>query len=258
MKTHAAKIITVANQKGGTGKTVTVITLGHGLARRGYRVLLIDFDQQGTVAYYLGLEKGNEVFGLLCQRPNAAAGVMETQRENLLLLRGWKQTAADEISRRLFHSGMDFIEKILAPFRSQYDYILCDTSPAIGGLQEKSIWAADLLLVPVETEAGAVQAVAELFADLQPIMQSDNPAIRWKGALLGILPTKHNPNYAAHRYCLNELKTHYGEAAVCAPIRLYAELYNQVLRGQTIYEVNPDSRTCQDYEQLVDRVLRVR
>jgi chromosome partitioning protein len=259
-KKRAIKI-TVANQKGGVGKTATVITLGAGLARRGKRVLLIDFDPQASISFYLGLKINNGVYTLLVNSSDEditdllQKKVQPTGRENLDLLAGGKKTVTAQML--LNEQGIDFVLNVLSVFDGEYDYILIDTSPSIGGLQERAIFASDYLLIPAQTEAGAVRGVAEIYSDVARLAQAEDTQRRWQGSLIGILPTFFDQRTRANRECLEQLGTHF-PGDVLEPIHS-SELFKQAgLLMQTVLEMDPESRAAQEYGHLVDRILRLR
>lgn len=253
------KVIAIANKKGGVGKTTTVISLGHGLALRDKKVLLVDLDFQGSLAFWLNLEKANTVASWIRGDRRIEEKIVWTNRENMWLLRGWEETATLDIVNILYNSPISFFRDLMKPFIGQYDYIIFDTSPSLlGGFQIRSIWASDLLIIPTVTEAGAVAGIAELLHDLAPIMEAKNENIKWSGKLLGILPTFYKDTTVIRRHFVHELEEAYGASSILHPIRESTVMEQAVGRGKTVFEVDPKSKPAVDYEYLVDMVLRVK
>jgi len=274
------KIIAVAIQKGGVGKTTTTISIAHGLALRGKRVMIIDFDTQGQCATYLGLTQEPGVynwlsFPLVNSTPltidHIRQWVRVTNRDNLFILPGNPATAhipgmvaneGDEIKRHF--------KKSLNPLtHAGLDYIIFDTPPSRGPIQEGTVWAADLVLVPTELEYGSMEGVIALTKIMKRLGEDG-----WTGKLIGLLPTfvvgqievengtrvlKGGTNDARNQY--RDLITHYGDDAVLPPIHESVVFREAVSDGKTIYEMSPKneyvSRGREEYEAIVNYILKL-
>ena len=140
-------IITVANQKGGVGKTTTAVNLAHGAAMRGMSVLVVDLDTQGNVADALGLEDGSELYSWLINGASIGkAAVPATGRERLSVIRSNKTTAQLKVAV----SGMDFREMVISNALQGYafDLVILDCPPSVDILHTAALVAADLLIIP--------------------------------------------------------------------------------------------------------------
>ncbi len=153
-------ILTIANQKGGVGKTTTALTLAHGLALRGKRTLLLDFDPQGQAARALHLSPSAGIYALLTMDtgPGETAyiqsKIVETGRDNLWLLPGNKQTADAQAMINSQGKPISWVRETLERFcTAQYHYLVLDTAPSLGGIQERVLWASDMVIVPTPAEA---------------------------------------------------------------------------------------------------------
>jgi len=246
------KTICVANQKGGVGKTTTAVNLAHGLATKGKRVLLVDCDPQGQVATFLGLRQESGLFDLLVGgRPLAdvvrSADTDHLDRAGLRVIPGDKRTATAQIV--LAAEGFNLACLSDALKRAKVDYVVFDTSPSVGLLQEAALFAADWLLSPVATDYAATEGLAGVMDTLK--------AVKERGAkcqLLGVVPTFHDQVTRESKATLEQLAEHLGEA-VWPPIHRATVLREATAEGLTIFEKAAKSRAAQEYGELVGRVL---
>src|SRR5512133_144212 len=179
------KVICIANQKGGVGKTTTAVSLAHGLALKGKQVLLIDLDPQGQSATSLGLRPEAGAFYLLTMGDTAPENafvrqwIRNTGRENLFLIPGDQQTMAAQTVLNAQDKPISSIQQSIRRFgRGSLHYIIFDTAPSVGGIQERAVWASDLVIIPTATEflsADGVGKVIQMMALLQQKKQ-------WRGS----------------------------------------------------------------------------
>jgi chromosome partitioning protein len=253
-------IIAIANQKGGVGKTTTAVTLAHGLALAGKEVLLVDLDPQGQSATALGMNPEMGAFYLLTMAANGPSEVAyikqwvrNTGRERLWLLPGNQETSAAQTvinqSKAVSH-----LRDCLRPFtRNGLGYILIDTSPSVGGLQERALWAADLVVIPSATEFLSLDGVRQISSTLS-LLQTEK---RWGGALLGVLPTFYDEQTRESRSALDDLRSGFGDR-VLAPVHRATLLRECASEGKTLWEKDPKSRAALEYQLLVDATLKAR
>ncbi|MDX1438259.1 MAG: AAA family ATPase, partial [Anaerolineales bacterium] len=142
--------ITIANQKGGVGKTTTAVNLAHGLARQGKRVLLVDLDPQGQCATVLGLAPEPGAFNLLVAEESPSKVIRSTDRDKLDVVLGDEKTATAETLMSVQRSPISFVfKKIVSPaVEDNFDYVIVDTPPSVGELQVQALWAAGNVLIP--------------------------------------------------------------------------------------------------------------
>jgi chromosome partitioning protein len=254
----ATKVICIANQKGGVGKTTTAVTLAHGLARKGKQVLLIDLDPQGQSATALGLRPEPGAFYLLTMGDSSPESAFvrqwlrETGRENLHLIAGDQQTMAAQTVLNAQDKPISGIQQSVHRFsKENLDYIIFDTAPSVGGIQERAVWASNFVIVPTATEflsADGVDKVIQMLAILQNTKQ-------WKGALMGILPTFFDEQTRESKATIEALRGAFG-ASLLSPIHRATILRECAAEGQTIFEKDPDSRAAQEYKALADLVAK--
>jgi chromosome partitioning protein len=276
----STKIIAVAIQKGGVGKTTSTISIAHGLAMHGKKVMIIDFDTQGQCATYLGLTQEAGVYNWLSS-PIVNTGVRMTvdhirqwvrltNRENLFILPGNPATAL--IPGMVAAGGSEIkphFRRCLAPLSGAgLDYIVFDTPPSRGPIQEGAVWAADLVLIPTEMEYGSLEGVAALTSTLRKFTEDG-----WKGRLAGILPTffdgqlelengvpvvKGGTHDAKAQYA--DLIKNFGQV-VLPPIHYSVVFREAVAAGQTIFEMSAKNEYAErgqlEYEQIVKHLLKL-
>ena len=252
------RIVAVSNQKGGVGKTTTAVSLAAGLAREGHEVLLVDLDPQGQCAITLGLKPEPGAFYLLTMghSPNETAFIRQyirnTGRERLWLLAGDQTTMAAQTIINAENRPASCIRDSIARFtRNGLRYIIIDTAPSVGGIQERAIWAADLVLIPTSTEYLSTDSVRKI-TETMIYLQNEKS---WQGALLGVLPTFFHDQLREHRAAMDDLRQGFGDR-VLAPVHRSTTLSECPGESKTIFEKDPKSRSAQEYQALVDLVIK--
>jgi chromosome partitioning protein len=241
-------IVAIANQKGGVGKTTTAVTLAHGLAIQGRTVLLVDLDPQGQCATALGREQEPGVANLLMEDVRLQDVLRTTGRDRLTLLPGNKRTS--RALTILIAEGtyrIDLVKRIVA--QTIYDWVVIDTAPTVGGLQEAAVFAADLVLVPVAADFLSAQAVQRTAETLKVLKTQHS----WRGGLFGILPTFFDGQTNESQAILDDLRKSFG-ALVLPEIHRATVLRECVAAGRTIWEMSPKCRTAQEYARIVWRL----
>jgi chromosome partitioning protein len=244
--------ITVANQKGGVGKTTTAVNLAHGLVLKGKRVLLVDLDPQGQCATILGLKQEPGAFNILVADQNPNQVIRLTDRDNLYVILGDKRTATAQTVIGVQRSAITFTyDKLIPPARNDdLDYVIIDTSPSVGELQEQAIWAADGVLIPCAVDYLATDGVFSIAITIKRI----NDEFDWQGSIVGILPTFYDEVTRESKATLNDLSERFGKLML-EPIHRATILRECAVEGQTIFELDPSSRAAKEYEGLVDFIL---
>lgn len=232
------KIIALANQKGGVGKTTTAITLAHGLARSGKKTLLVDLDPQGHVALALGLEKQPGLYQLLYLNEPLKKVVL-TARPNLDILPGDKFT--EKVKRHITLS--DFRETILADalHATKYDVILLDMAPSLDVLHVNGLVASDWVIIPTRLDALAVDGVKEILATLAEVTQRGHS---FQGYC--ILPTFFDRTTRETLLQLQSLAQTFGKR-VWPPVPQDTRVREAPAYGKTLLEYSPNSAAMAGY-----------
>lgn len=233
------------------GKTTTAVSLAHYLAKCGKQVLLVDLDPQGQCATNLGMDPEQGIFYLLTISQNSPSEisfvkkwVRNTGRENLSLIPGNNSTGLAQTF--IQDKPISYLRDVIKSFvKDGLDYVVLDTSPSVGGLQERAMWAADLVVLPSATEFASLDSVGKTVQLLHALKNEKG----WKGGLLGILPTFYDDTTRESRNSLNDLQKDFGEK-VLPPVHNATLLRECWSAGKTIFEYAPQSRACQEYEKF--------
>ncbi len=252
------KVICIANQKGGVGKTTTAVSLAHGLALKGKQVLLIDLDPQGQSATALGRGPEPGVFYLLTMgaSPQEAtfvqSWVRSSGREGLYLYPGDQQTMAAQTVLNAQNQPVSSIRAAIKRFfKEGLHYIIFDTAPSVGGIQERAVWASDLVIVPTATEFLSAEGVGKVMRMMSVLQQKK----RWGGALLGILPTFYDEQTRESKATMESLQEHFGQNLL-PPIHRATILRECAANGQTIFEADSACRAAAEYLALVKLTMK--
>jgi chromosome partitioning protein len=244
--------VTIANQKGGVAKTTTVITLAHGLALKNYTVMVVDLDPQGQCASLLGMQQEPGIFNLLVNRPPLRDVVRTTGRPNLYLLPGDKRTAAAQTLLTVENYKVSALQTLLDDhyheINSGIHFVIIDTAPAVGGLQENAIYAADVLLIPAAVDYLALEGVIEIFNTLDVVRPSGPPIIR-------VIPTFYDSRTKESQINLSKLRELEFSGTTMEPIHRATILRECAALGKTIFEHDPSHRAAEEYAKVVWEVV---
>jgi len=250
-----AFIIAMCNQKGGVGKTTTTINLGAALAELGRRVLLIDFDPQGSLSVGLGINPNTleaSVYDLLMVRGTKPDSIItSTAVLGLDLLPANIDLSAAEVQLVSEVAREHTLSRVIEPLKSQYDTILIDCAPSLGLLTVNALTAADGVLIPLETEFFALRGVAMLTDTIGKVQERLNSKLQ----LIGILGTMYDPRTLHSREVLQRVEEAFGNVVFATRIRRTVKFPETTVAGEPITTYAPGSAAAQQYRDLAQEVL---
>jgi len=189
------KIISIANQKGGVGKTTTAVNLSACLAAAGKKTLLIDLDPQGNSTSGLGVEKKKDQissYDVIIARSAAGEAILPTMMENLKLMPSSINLAGAEIELVSMMARETMLKRALSDIREQFDYILIDCPPSLGLLTINALTTSDRVLVPIQCEFYALEGLSQLTQTVSLVRQSLNPNLKVEGVVLTMFDARTN------------------------------------------------------------------
>jgi chromosome partitioning protein len=250
-----ARIISMCNQKGGVGKTTTTINLGAALAEHGRKVLLVDFDPQGSLSVGLGLNPHDmelSIYNLLMQRDVSIDDVIvPTNVAGMDLLPSNIDLSAAEV--QLVHevAREQSLQRVLQPAISQYDVILIDCQPSLGLLTVNALTASDGVIVPLECEYFALRGVALLKTTIDKVQERLNPKL----TIDGVLGTMYDGRTLHGREVMERLVQAWGDTVFHTVIRRTVKFSDSTVAGEPITTYAGTSAGADAYRQLAKEVL---
>lgn len=250
-----SKIIAVANQKGGVGKTTTCVNLASYIALMGKRVLIVDIDPQGNASSGMGVEKRNlthSVYDVLVGDAEPSDATIATGVPGLSIIPSNIDLAGAEIDLVSMENREKVLKKVLSPLRNTYDYILIDCPPSLGLLTVNALSVADSILIPIPGEFYALEGLSQLMNTIKLAKKHLNPTLEVEGVVLTMFDGRSNlVNSVA-----DEILKFFGKKVFATRIPRNVRLGEAPSYGLPIMQFDPKSSGSLAYKALAEELLK--
>ncbi len=248
------RIIAIANQKGGVGKTTTAVNLSTIIAKRGKKVMLIDADPQGNASSGLGLEKDleNTLYDVLINEVDIKTILQDTCVKNLKICPSNTNLAGAEVELVSLMSREQRLKERLDNIKNEFDYIFIDCPPSLGLITLNAFTAADSVLIPVQCEYYALEGLGQLLNTINLVKKHLNRTLEIEGAVLTMYDIRTNLSNQVVR----EVKRYFEDKVYKTVIPRNIKLSEAPSFGMPISLYDPKSKGARSYEKLAKEVLK--
>lgn len=249
------KVIALANQKGGVGKTTTAVNLSAALAEKGKKILLIDSDAQGNATSGLGIkiEKGRKtLYNVITEEEPMSSAIVKTAYDRLYVCPSDVELSGAEIELVDAPDRAHRLKKALSGIKNDYDFVLIDCPPSLGLVTLNALAAADTVLVPIQCEFYALEGLALLTGTIKRVKKSINPDIEFEGVLLTMFNGRANLSIQV----ADEVKRYFREKVYKTVIPRNIRLSEAPGFGESVLTYDSRSKGAESYRALADEVIK--
>ena len=249
------RMIAIANQKGGVGKTTTSVNLSACLAYLGKKVLLIDIDPQGNTSSGIGVAKGDLeacIYDVLIDDEPVENVILQTKLENLYVLPATISLAGAEIELVSTISRELRLKNALDSIKEKYDYIIIDCPPSLGLLTINALTASDAIIIPVQCEYYALEGLSQLLSTIRLVQKHLNKNLMIDGVLLTMLDARTNLGLQV----IEEVKKYFQDKVYKTVVPRNVRLSEAPSHGESIIQYDPKSRGAEVYLELAREVIK--
>ena len=254
-RTPAARVVAIANQKGGVGKTTTAINLATALAACGQRVLIVDLDPQGNASTGFGIERDgrhNDVYAVLIGDAAIADAVVASPVPRLDVVPASTDLAGAELELIDIAERQSRLRDAIGTVATRYDYILIDYPPALGLLTLNALVAADAVLVPLQCEFFALEGLSHLMKSIERIRKAFNPSLEIQGIVLTMYDSRNNLCRSVER----DVRDYFGDKVYRTVIPRNVRVSEAPSFGKPVLLYDMHCAGAQAYIRLAGEVLR--
>ncbi len=248
-----ARVIVIANQKGGVGKTTTAVNLSACLAASGVKTLLIDLDPQGNATSGIGLDKNDleyTLYDVLINEVPMANVIHETQVENLHIVPSDKHLSGAEVELVDLPRREHRLRDTIGPIRDRYEYVIVDSPPSLSLLTVNGLAAGDSVLIPLQCEYYALEGLSELLQTIILVRDNVNSALKLQGVLLTMFQRTN-----LSRQVIEDVRAHLGEKVYQTVIPRNVTLGEAPSFGKPVIHYDPQCAVALAYVALTKEIL---
>ena len=244
-------IISIVNQKGGTGKTTTSMNLGSALAKLGKRVLVIDMDSQGNLGYSLGLDSGQTISDVF--EGNASMKDIIQEREGMHIAPSDMRLVDIELSLIDLDDRHETLSAKIGTLSKSYDYILIDCPPSLSILAVNSLYASDRVIIPMLMEVLSLQGLDQIIQTIEKINTSYDKRLK----VMGILPVMVDKRRKLSEEVRDYINENYEVKIFSSMIRNNVKASEAPSFGQSVIEYSPSSNSARDYMAFAEEIVKL-
>ncbi|MBQ8845284.1 MAG: ParA family protein [Clostridia bacterium] len=248
------KIISIANQKGGVGKTTTCVNIAAYIAMMGKKVMILDFDPQGNATSGVGIEKTKDlktIYDLINDECTVSEAIKKTNVENLFVIPSTVDLAGAEIELVKVPQREKIIKGILDPIKNDFDFIFIDCPPSLGLITINALTASDSVLIPIQCQFFALEGLTQLMNTIRLVKFHLNPNLDIEGVVLTMKDKRSNLTNQVS----NEIIKYFNKKVYVTTIPVNVRLAEAPSHGKPVVLYDPSSKGAESYLSLAEEIL---